>query len=462
MRTPTLRTRLTIWFAASLLLILAPCFGALLWVEWRTMREALDHHLREDLEVAAEMIVPAGAAVTWRTPSDRDLGYDGARQRWVEVYGAQGESLYLRGLPAWNPAIPASMPLPHAAAAGLQTIRTPAGAHVRVLSVSRTLEGRRIWLRVARTEDPLRQDFRRLLLLFAGGVPLAVLVAATAGYVISGWMLTPLARMADQARVISADRLSERLPIENPTDELGMLAVVFNDTFSRLEASFAHLKRFTADASHELRTPLTALKSVGEVGLRESMTPAEYREVIGSMLEEADRLAALVDTLLTLSRWESGRTRPSFSALDLAEVAREVVERIGILAEDGGVAIDVDLPAPLPALADPSMVRQAILNVLDNAIKFTPAGRRIRVWGETTGGVSRVVVDDEGPGIPVEERSRVLDRFYRVTTDGTSHVPGTGLGLSIVHRAIVINHGRFLLTESPTKGTRAVLELPRP
>jgi heavy metal sensor kinase len=460
MKTPRLRTRLTIWFAASLLLILAPCFAGLLYLEWRAMREALDHHLTEDLEVAAEMIVPGQGGVRWRTDAERDLGYDGARQRWVEVYGLAGEPLYFRGLPAWYPAIRASMPPPGEGASGLRTMQTPAGATVRVLSMRKTIGPGEVWLRVARTEDPMRADFARLRLIFAGGVPLAVLLAALSGYVISGRALAPLTRMAERARLISAERLSERLPVENPSDELGQLSQVFNDTFARLEASFDHLKRFTADASHELRTPLTALRSVGEVGLREPMSDDGYREVIGSMLEESDRLARLVDTLLTLSRWESGRVRPVFTALDLRDVARDVVERIGILAEERGVALRVDLPEPLPVSADPTMIRQAVLNVLDNAIKFTPSGGSVRLFSHWTHDVRHLIVDDDGPGIPPSDRARVLERFYRGHAEAADRPAGTGLGLSIAHRAMTANHGRLELTDHPGGGTRVVLELP--
>ncbi|MGV3518659.1 MAG: sensor histidine kinase [Luteitalea sp.] len=455
-----LRTRLTIWFAASLLLILAPCFAGVLYLEWRAMREALDHHLQEDLEVAAEMLLPVDGAIRWRTDAERDLGYDGARQRWVEVYGPAGEPLYFRGLPAWYPAIRETMPPPGAGSSGLRSMQTPAGATVRVLSVAKDLGARRVWLRMARTEDPMRADFRHLLLIFAGGVPLAVLTAAGAGYVVAGRALAPLARMAERARLISADRLSERLPVEAPGDELGQLSIVFNETFARLEESFEHLKRFTADASHELRTPLTALRSVGEVGLREPMSVDGYREVIGSMLEESDRLARLVDTLLTLSRWESGRVLPVFAPIDFRDVAREVVERIGILADERGITLRLDLPHPLPVSADRTMIRQAVLNVVDNAIKFTPAGGSVRIASHAASAVFQLIVDDDGPGIPETDRTRVLERFYRVNADDAERPAGTGLGLSIAHRALTANLGRIELTTHAGGGTRVILELP--
>jgi heavy metal sensor kinase len=459
MREPRLRTRLAIWFAASLLLIMAPCFAGLLYLEWHAMREALDHHLEEDLEMAAEMLVRTETGLRWRTETTRDMGYDAGRRRWVEVYTAQGAPLYFRGLPEQFPAIRDSLPPPPMLPPGRQTVRTPAGAYVRVLTVGRMLDGQQTWLRVARTEDPMRGDFQRLALFFAAGVPLAVLVAALSGYVISGRALSPLTRMAERARTISADRLSERLPVENPDDELGQLSTVFNETFARLEASFAHLKRFSADASHELRTPLTALRSVGEVGLREPMTEDGYREVIGSMLEEADRLARLVDTLLMLSRWESGRIRPQQVRLDLRDIARDVVDHIGILAEERGIALTASLDTSVPVNADAVMIRQAVLNVLDNAIKFTPPGGSVLVAARVVDGEAQVVVDDGGPGIPEAEWPRVLERFYRSSSTGAD-TPGSGLGLSIVHWAMTANGGRIVFGAHAGGGARVMLVLP--
>jgi heavy metal sensor kinase len=457
---PSLRTRLTIWFAASVLLILAPCLAGMLVLQWRAMREALDHHLEEDLEVAAEMLVPREGRVAWRTESERDLGYDAGEQRWVEVYDAEGQPVYLRGL-AKQPFILSTVHPPGRGDEGHGSIRTPAGARVRVFTATRTVGATPVWVRVARSEDPLLAEWHHLLLLMLTATPVAVLGAALAGHVISGRMLLPLARMADRARAISADRLSQRLPVENPRDELGQLALVFNDTFARLEASFDRLRRFTADASHELRTPLMAIRSVGEVGLREPRDPAGYQEVIGSMLEEADRLGRLVETLLTLARWESGRTQAHPVTIDLALVARDVAGQLAVLAEERDVAMDVVLDGAMPVSADPVMLRQAVMNVVDNAIKFTPGGRRVRVWSETDCDTHHLVVDDEGPGIPPEHRARVFERFHRVEDGRPRGVAGAGLGLAIVHWALTANQGHVTVDGNPSKGARLRLSLPR-
>lgn len=460
MKSPILRSRLTAWFAASLLIILAPFVVGFLSLQWRSMREALDHHLVEDFEVTVEMLVVRDGAVSWRADSDRDLGYDAGPQRWVEVYGPGTQALYLRGLAA-APHIQRSLPAPDPDNQGFRSIRTPAGARVRTFAAERVVGGWPLLVRVARAEDELVDGLRRLLLIFLVSIPVGVGIAASAGYVVSGRMLAPIGQMAARARTISAERLSERLPVENPADELGRLATVFNETFGRLEDSFDRLKRFSADASHELRTPLTAIRSVGEIGLRQRHDAAGYREVIGSMLEEADRLARLIDELLTLSRWESGRVPPRRAPLDLADIVVQVADQLQVLAEERSVLLDVAALPPMPVEADATMLRQAIMNVLDNAIKFTAEATRVRVWATTTAAEYQLAVDDEGPGIPREHRDRVAQRFYRVDDGRSREAGGTGLGLSIADWALKAHGGRIEIDDNAGGGARIWIVLPR-
>src|SRR5262245_15199017 len=177
--------------------------------------------------------------------------------------------------------------------------------------------------------------------------------------------------MANLARFIHAQRLNDLLPVDNPDDELGRLATVFNETLTRLESSFEHMRRFTADASHELRTPLTAIRSVGEVGLRGKRDVAAYREIIGSMLEEVDRLAHLVDRLLTMSRADLGQTRLALEPVDLHELAAEVAAQLDVLAEEKQQSIAIEHSGPVRSMGDRMVLRQALLNLLDNAIKYS-------------------------------------------------------------------------------------------
>jgi signal transduction histidine kinase len=208
------------------------------------------------------------------------------------------------------------------------------------------------------------------------------------------------------------------------------------------------MRSFTADASHELRTPLTALRSVGEVGLRGKREPAAYREIIGSMLEEVDRLSRLVDRLLTLSRADNREFQLAIDTVSLGALAQEVADQMDVLAEEKGQTITVERKGDPRWTGDPLVLRQALLNLVDNAIKYTPEGGRISIRVSESGPEACIDVCDTGPGIPRELQSRIFDRFYRVDTSRSRNTEGAGLGLSIAKWAVEVNKGRLILAET--------------
>jgi signal transduction histidine kinase len=264
--------------------------------------------------------------------------------------------------------------------------------------------------------------------------------------------------MTVRARSITAERLGDRLPVANPENEMGRLATVFNETLARLEASFDQMRRFTTDVSHELRTPLTAIRSVGEVGLRGHRDETAYRTIIGSMLEEVDRLASLVDRLLTLSRAETRQARLSRDAVDLSALADDVVSHLAVLAEEKRQTLSIDRQASPVVSADRLVLRQALISLVDNAIKFTPASGQVRIRITETPQDAVVEVIDSGPGISNDARERIFDRFYRAN-DANGH--GTGLGLSLAKGAVEALGGHLTLSATSTKGTAFRISIPR-
>jgi signal transduction histidine kinase len=236
---------------------------------------------------------------------------------------------------------------------------------------------------------------------------------------------------------------------------------VFNETLSRVQDSFERLRRFTADASHELRTPLTAMRSVGEVALQGPLEPAACRDVIGSMLEEVDRLTRLVDSLLTLTRAESGKVQPAREILDLSEFARNVVEHLRVLAEEKQQSLGVHAPEPVNAACDAAILRQGLMNLIHNAIKYTPNSGAIRVAvAKTPSGEASIEVRDTGPGIPAAHRQRIFERFYRVDVGRSRDAGGVGLGLAIARWAVEANGGRIELESEEGKGSLFRVVLP--
>jgi heavy metal sensor kinase len=251
--------------------------------------------------------------------------------------------------------------------------------------------------------------------------------------------------MARRAHEINAEHLSARLTVENPHDELGHLATAFNETFSRLERSFEQLRRFTSDASHELRTPLTAIRSVGEVGLRRPGTADHYREVIGSMLEEAGRLTRLVESLLAIARADSGQIQLERRRIAVLPLVREAASLLEVLAEEKGQHLSLDGDETANVQVDRAILRQILINLLDNAIKYSPDGGRISVHALRIGQTVSIEVEDSGPGIPQEHRDRVFDRFYRIDEARSRDVGGAGLGLAIANWGAEAHGGRLEL-----------------
>jgi heavy metal sensor kinase len=267
--------------------------------------------------------------------------------------------------------------------------------------------------------------------------------------------------MADTARRITAESLDARLPVANPGDEFGRLAGVFNETLSRLAEAFEQLRRFTADASHELRTPLTAIRSVGEVALQRPLTAEGYREVIGSMLEDVDRLTRLVENLLLLTRAEAGRIPLTRGPVDLRELVASVSDGLRVLAEEKNQALTVGLAGSVTADCDGAVLRQGITNLLHNAIKYTPPKGLIRVAATTTSTDAVIEIEDSGPGIPSADQQRVFERFYRVDQGRSSDTGGAGLGLAIARWAVEANGGRIELESAEDRGTLFRVVLPR-
>jgi signal transduction histidine kinase len=228
--------------------------------------------------------------------------------------------------------------------------------------------------------------------------------------------------MAQRAKSITAARLDDRLPVDHPHDELGRLAVVFNETLERLEQSFEQMQRFTGDVSHELRTPLTAMRTVGEVALRESRSPDAYRTTIGSMLEEVDRLTSLVERLLTLSRAGSGPSHLQTERVDLGDLAEEIAAYLGVLAEENGQSITVQRAPSVVCDVDRLVLRQAVVNLVDNAIKYSPADSEIAMRTFVSDGDAVLEVRDSGAGIAPDRGALIFDRHYR------GHAGGRGTG----------------------------------
>ena len=455
------RSRMTLWYVLVLGVLLLAYAGVASSYLFFSLREQLDHDLLEDSERVEGLLEnsPDGKVILGSVHHGED---EPNMQRFVEVWSSDGRLLYrspslrertLGGPPPTGP--------DYTAKDTPSTLRLADGTRVRMTSSLHTIVDRRVLLRVAHSEQGLWQEIQEFVSVLLLALPAALVLAGLSGFALARKALAPIDAMAHKAERISAERLNERLPIENPEDELGHLARVFNATLARLEAAFDQLRRFTADASHELRTPLTAIRSVGEVALQAPKSATEYRDVIGSMLEETDRLTRLVDTLLTLSRADAGHIQVQRTDISLLGLAQEASSLVEVLAEEKQQRILVEGEPALIVSGDRLILRQALVNLIDNAIKYSPAGAEIVVRvGAGKDSQSIVEVVDQGPGVPQEHQSKIFDRFYRVDSARSREWGGAGLGLAIVRWAVEIHGGQVSFESVEGQGSTFRVALP--
>jgi two-component system OmpR family sensor kinase len=303
-----------------------------------------------------------------------------------------------------------------------------------------------------------------LRIAFAWLIPVGLALAATGGYFLARKTFAPVAEMSEQAGRITAANLHERLTVKNSADEMGRLASSFNRLLDRLDQSFERQRRFIADASHELRTPVAILSGEAEVALSQnSRTAEEYRESLANVHSEAKRLARIVDDLFTLTRADSGQYPLSLQDFYLDELVAGCVHSARTLALVKNIAVTHQNSGELPIRADESLLRRLFLNLIDNAVKYTPAGGRITVESLTVPGGYEVKVTDTGPGIPQELRSRIFERFFRVDparSRAAQDGGGAGLGLSIALWIAEAHHGRLELAGSDSSGSTFSVFLP--
>jgi heavy metal sensor kinase len=452
-RSHSVRVQLTLWYVAAMTLVLAVYAGAILAYVSRSASQLLNQQLRSDFQWATVMVeqTPEGG-ITWN-------GEEAIEEHpWLQVWGVDGKLLFRNGVALGQPDL--GLDLPNLPDDATVSVPTGEGVPLRVLSRRGEIAGSPVVIQVGRSEQTMREQIRTVALILLLGLPIAVATAGLGGYMLARRALAPIERMTERAETLTAERLSDRLPVSNPDNEMGRLATVFNATLARLEESFEQMRRFTADVSHELRTPLTAIRSVGEVGLRGRRDEAGYRAIIGSMLEEVDRLAGLVDRLLTLSRAETGVATRSIEPIALKDLAESVVADLAVLAEEKSQQVVIEAHGSPRGLGDRLMVRQALINLVDNAIKFAPSGTAIVIRVVESAADATLDVIDRGPGIAAAARDHIFDRFFRASS-APADVAGTGLGLSIARSAVETSGGTLTLEQTDEHGSTFRIRLPR-
>jgi signal transduction histidine kinase len=312
-------------------------------------------------------------------------------------------------------------------------------------------------VRTAEHEDPPLEEFGEVMLY--GGLP-ALILAVIGGWFLMRRALSPITMLTRAIERVQADALNRQLTCNGSGDELDHLAEVFNSMINRLSQSFARSREFTLNASHELKTPLTVLRGEIEMKLREPALPDKEREYFAAQLDEVIRLARIVDSLALLAKVDAGKLTVAREAIRFDELVRDNFEDTRMLARDSGIQVGLSVCEKITVLGDRHRLRQLMLNLTDNAIKYNQANGQIYIALTRHKDDAELTIANTGPGIPPEKLPRIFDRFYRCDPSHNNDIEGCGLGLSIVQWIVKAHGGMISFASEPGKLTTVTVRLP--
>jgi heavy metal sensor kinase len=455
----SIRFRLTVWYAGVLAGILI-LFSIATYV-------GVSHFLRRNLHESVVKDAQEIGSIVRENANEKDESAVGrevgehfspeSNERAIRVVNAKGNTIYSSGgevFPAWNASATADQAydITNRAAGQEYLIRTQP-----VVADS----GKKYFVQVAASLHRNEEILEQLLGVLALALLLATAIAVTGGFLLIRSSLRPLDNMAMRAQKITSRSLHERMPVSDTGDELQQLSISLNRMIERLEEAFHHISRFSADASHELRTPLTIMRGELETAVQNPKIEADVRDTFGAVLEETVRLSKIVDQLLTMSRLDAGEAFLEVSSFDFSELVRTTVEYIRLLAEEKKLALKVDAAAEVQVEGDQSRLQQVVVNLLDNAIKYTPEGGLIRVSVHGEPGKAVLTITDTGIGISEEGQAHIFERFYRTDKARSRELGGIGLGLSIVKSIGAAHGGRVSVQSAEGRGSTFRFEIPR-
>lgn len=453
----SIRNRLSLWYTAVLSLVLAAAAGTFYLVHSRSRLAQVDQELARAGALAARTVV---------TELEEGSGLGEAADEVIKTIDMPGVSLAVfdaAGLPLagrWQ-----ALPQWTGAALGQPshptlTVETPAGSF-RLYHAQHSHQGATFGVGVAQSLAALARELAALRHALAGSVLFALLLAAGGARWIARAALRPVELMAAQARRITDRTPGLRLASPNPRDQLGLLARAFNDLLARLESALSQQRQFMADASHELRTPVSIARTAIEVTLgRQGRPEDEYRDALGVVRDQMRRLSRIVEDLFTLARADVGGLPVERSSLYLDELVADCVKEAKVLAAPKAVEVDWRGPSDLEVNGDERLLREMLINLLDNAIRHTPREGWVRVELVAVNDAVEVAVTDSGEGIPEADRERVFERFVRLRPSQAGE--GGGLGLPIARSIAEAHGGTLALARSDAPGSTFLVRLPLP
>jgi len=459
----SIRVRLTLWYVLLLALVLVAFSGAL----YLTLRTALYHNLDNALRNSAALLVNAldvddqghltaapEQPLAWSDPR--------AGEHFWRVLDPAGRVLAQAGVRDMGdvPVDPVAVATVLAGREVFDTIRL-GNEPIRLYTAPVDHAGRAVGVvQLGLSLDEVRETLAVFLAILGVALPATLTLASLGGIFLAGRALRPVDRITRAAQTISAHDLSRRLNLDLPDDELGRLARTFDGMIARLDEAFRRQRRFTADASHELRTPLTVIKGDLSLALARPRDAQYYRQVLVEVDEEVDRMNRLVERLLTLARADAEGLPLHRQPVNLSLLLAEIVEQAHPLAQAKGLELTAQIASDLTAEVDPDAITEVVFNLLDNAIKYTPAGR-VRLSAHLEGDGIRIAVSDSGPGISAEHLPHLFEPFYRVDRARSRELGGVGLGLTIARELVRAHGGDITVHSVPGEGSTFTVRLPQ-
>jgi two-component system OmpR family sensor kinase len=483
----SLRTKLTLWYTLIVAATLVG-FGATAYLFTRTtLSDNLDRSLRSEVQWVNEFIEPKAKKVRLKrsallelqqlkrsAPPDTEVDQADSeevaidaiwnqiyqhtllspRRQYIQILDRNGDLLYRSPSLGKGSISYADIPYGHTT---VVTIRNEEGRQLRLAATQNNY----VKIIVAYPLDELNDVLNGIFSDFGLLTPLALIISVIGGWFLAYSSLKPVDSITKTARKITAQNLTQRLPARQVDDELGRLTATFNDMIGRLQESFAQVQRFSADASHELRTPLTVMRGEIEVALRKRKQTLETRRILTSLHDEIVRLSSIVESLMTLIKTESGRMAFQFGEVELAAMIKEISEDAQVLASKKRIKVDLGSVQSVKIRGDAARLRQLFLNLIENAVKYTPPRGRVTLSVERANGGAKVSVQDTGIGIPRKDQSKIFDRFYRVKPESEGEIGGSGLGLAIAKWIAEAHRGTIHVKSEPRRGSTFTVLLPR-
>ena len=434
----SIKFRFTIWYLLVLAVLLIALSAGVYFYLSRSLYQSLDDSL--ELRSTQLRSIPAILESIKQGEFEEELGeivilYFYTDSQLVEV-SARGIS------------IPLSDEFISQAIAGTSsftTIPTAEGERLRLLVVPVNL-GQPSLLIIARSTKQIDQALHGLVHTLIIAVPLALALAAGGGIFLARRALKPVDKIAQTAQEIGESDLSRRINV-NTKDELGRLAATLNEMIGRLEKAFQRQKQFTSDASHELRTPLAVIEAESTLALQKERPPSDYRQSLEIVSREARQMSSLIDKLLTLARSDAGKEQWNFTEVDLSKLTTNLSTDVEVLCQEKGLSFQLGHTQDLVVKGDEARLRELFMNLLDNAIRYTPSPGTVSLSLRREGQMAVVAITDTGIGIPAEDIPSIFERFYRVDKSRSRAEGGSGLGLAIC-RHIAEAHGGKIEVES--------------